>query len=166
MPTSKIRFGLFQAAHIAYRRAFNRGGKSGLTLTDIENIGADAAETHYFHYAQADKLVAHSVNEFEMCKVGVELKDGRPVAIKTIGAKYAGLAEEDAEVWITLISRLENGPLAQKIESAGQAIAEWLKQQTPDQIRQGDVISDFEPPPSRGAAGKPRPGLQHRRNGH
>lgn len=166
MPTSKIRFGLFQAAHIAYRRACNRGGRSCLTLADIENLGAKEAATHRFHYDQADKLVAHSVNEFEMCKVGVELNDGgRPIAIKTIGAKYAGLAEEDAQEWIELITRLENGPLRQKIEAAGDAIAQWLKTQKGEDLRKGTLITDFEPPPPMSAAGKARPGLSHRRDG-
>jgi len=155
LPISRTKFALFDAAHIAYRRAFNRG-PSGLTLSDVESLGAADIEMHHFHYNQANKLVAHSVNPFENCEVGVEIKDGRFGAVKHRGVRYVGLKDRDVEKWTALILRLEKRPLDKKINSAYDAIAEWLKGQQVSEIEKGPIIGPVGDPPPRSPAMRSR----------
>ena len=51
----------FSAGLITYRRCFTSGIRNGLTREDISRFAGKALEMHDYLYAQANRLIAHSV---------------------------------------------------------------------------------------------------------
>jgi len=88
------------AAVIAYARCFATGKRTGLTPSDLEDIGLPegADEVHQWLWHMRNKHVAHSVNPFEQVVVGAALAPkGQPRAVVGCAAlelSYASTNEE------------------------------------------------------------------------
>lgn len=153
--TSPVKIAFFMAAHVNYRRAFNRP-QGGLWAKDVEALGSEAVEIHDFYYAQADKLVAHSVNAFETVKIGVWLKDERLAGVANIGMRFTGYPDDEYRKWAQLIDSLVSGPLWAKTDKAYYEVADAVRELPVSQIRRGDQLENFWQNPSREAAFKRR----------
>lgn len=63
---------LFCAGLITYRRCFNSGVRNSIRREDLGiSFQGKPIEMHDYLMAQANKLIAHSVNPFEHTRVGV-----------------------------------------------------------------------------------------------
>jgi hypothetical protein len=67
------------AALITYRRCFTTGVRNSLADSDAEALPSNSNGTHARIRAHASKLAAHSVNPFDLSKVGIMVRDGKDV---------------------------------------------------------------------------------------
>jgi hypothetical protein len=143
---------LFSGSHISYRRCFNRGSL-GLGKSQVSQLTSEQREIHDYHLAQADKLLAHSVNRYEMVEVGIAL-DGDKINVGHIAARLVGLDKPDLEKWLALIEYWQTIVLGPMVEKAGKATLERAQQIPRHDILRGGLIQP--PPPSRATAHKRR----------
>lgn len=134
---------LFSAAHMSYRRCFNRGAR-GLGKNDLKLLNEEQLATHNYHYSQADKLIAHSVNGFEMVHVGIGVEDGEPT-VGFVRARLIGLDKPDLENWLALVRYIHAKILTPKIEHARKITLERFKQIPISEIQQAPVIQGRVP---------------------
>lgn len=150
-PTT-ITAALFSASHMSYRRCFNRG-KGGLGKGDLAVLSANQRETHAYHYAQADKLIAHSVNRHDAVCAGLAVNAGK-VGIGFLAARMSGLDKPDAERWLELIRFLLERVMAPKVQAAlDAAITRAQKIPYEDVLRSKVIQGDI---PTMANAGKAR----------
>ena len=144
---------LFSAAHISYRRAFNRG-KGGLGKSDIKLLGGNAAEIHTYHYSQADKLVAHSVNAFDTVKIGAIVESGEVNKFEFRTFRMVGLSKDDNQKFLAHIDLLNNKALQPRLQLAAELLMEALRRIPVEQIVRAPKL--FFDKPDKSAAGKSR----------
>ncbi len=77
----------WSAALIAYRRCFNTGVRGGLTVADVQALGlqGEVLEFHKFLHDMRDKHIAHSVNPYEVVRIGAVLSPPESVDRKVEG---------------------------------------------------------------------------------
>jgi hypothetical protein len=69
----------FTAALITYRRCFTTGVPNSLADTDAETLASNSNGAHARIRRHANKLAAHSVNPFDLSKVGIMVRHGKDV---------------------------------------------------------------------------------------
>jgi hypothetical protein len=112
---------LFSAALITYRRCFTTGVRNGLKNSDTAGLSNNANGLHEFLRAQADKLIAHSVNPFEKAEVGIMVRDGKVVGSGRIYGKLVNLSEDQLKQWGRLTVEVFEAVLKPRIAAADAA---------------------------------------------
>jgi hypothetical protein len=138
---------LFSAAHITYRRCFNSGVRNGLTRDDIANIPNNAVELHDYLIAQANKLIAHSVNPFEQTQIGILVIEDMVRGVATLNTRLSSLKEPDIIQWGSLVKIIANTILVPRIEQARQAVDTAAKALPIAEIKKGQVLGYTAPGP-------------------
>jgi len=82
---------LWTAALVRYGRCFKKGKRKPLTIDVLSHLRGNPIAAHTYYLNQRDKLVAHSVNPFEDCKIGLVLAraDDEPRRVRGIAHLYA-----------------------------------------------------------------------------
>ena len=77
----------WSAALIAYRRCFDAGVRGGLTVADVQALGlqGEVLKIHKFLHDMRDKHIAHSVNPYEVVRIGAVLSPPESVDRKVEG---------------------------------------------------------------------------------
>lgn len=113
---------LFSAALMAYRRCFNSGVRHHLKHEDAESLPDDVGGFHKFLLAQANKLIAHSVNPFEKTNVGFVVRDGKIIGVGRLTARLIAFDEAQTKQWGRLLTGLFEQVLKPRIAAAEAAL--------------------------------------------
>ena len=112
------------SALIAYRRLFTSGVRNGLKNADVSGLTKNQGDLHNYLRAQANKLIAHSVNPFEATKAGILVKDGRVIGVAKIGARLINFSEGQLKQWGLLTIEIHETVLKPRIRFAELALAQ------------------------------------------
>lgn len=148
---------LYSAAVVRYARCHVKGKRAPLPLRIFDPYPG-APETHAFYMELRHKLVAHSVNDFEQCKVAliVQFEADTPKGVHGVVPQSLRLVSHAADGIVTL------GKLAQvcreyvepRIQVMLDTVLEKAKQLTPEQLSTLKPVILTAPGPER--AGKTR----------
>jgi len=84
------------AALIIYRRCFSSGVRASLSDSDVEALPSNSGGVHSRVRAQASKFAAHSVNPFDLVKVGIMVKERTTVVgVGLLSAQLVGLSANE-----------------------------------------------------------------------
>jgi hypothetical protein len=152
---------LFTAAVITYARCFNGGKRSGLGEGDLAKLGLDG-DVRGFHKQVLDmrsKHVAHSVNPFEMIKVGAVLSppdaDPRQVeGIAVMTARHIAFDADGIRQLHEICKRLSDRVIAKRAEYLQAAAMDEARGITIDELYQRPSLRAQPPGPE--VAGVPR----------
>jgi len=143
---------LFSAGLITYRRCFNSGVRNSLKREDLETFQGKPIEMHDFLIAQANKLIAHSVNPFEHTQVGALVCNDKVIGISTLSAQLILFGYPDMEQWHRLSKLTLENILLPRIEEA-RSVALEAVEQLPIQDITRQPILEYDPkiPPEKAA---------------
>jgi len=145
---------LFSAGLITYRRCFNSGVRQGLARADIVALPNNAIELHDYLIAQANKLIAHSVNPFEQTKVGVLVIDEQVAGVATASAQLVVFDESGIRQWVSLVKLIGNTVLNPRVEAARAAVSDAVKTLPVADLSKAPILRYQAPGPEQ--AGKRR----------
>ena len=148
---------LFCAGLITYRRCFNSGVRNSIKREDLGiAFQGKAVETHDYLMAQANKLVAHSVNPFERTQTGVLVRDEKVIGISTLSAQIILFDESQMEQWHRLSKLTLENVLLPRIEDARRIALEAVGQLPIQDITRQPIL-EYDPVIPSERAGDRRP---------
>jgi|SRR5882757_2816869 len=135
---------LFSAGLITYRRCFNSGVRNSIKREDLEIFQGQPIEMHDYLIAQANKLIAHSVNPFERTQVGALVRDDKVIGISTLSAQLVLFNESQMEQWHRLSRLTLENILLPRIEDARKVALEAVGQLPIQDITRQPILQ-FDP---------------------
>jgi hypothetical protein len=138
-----LAYAAVHAAIAAYRRCCNtgqRGRQYQLTATDAESVLSGGAKLHNELVKLGNKLVGHSLQEYEVAVVGARcFFDARRGLFSYIGAhgttfKRIGLMRSDLEKYSILCHALETLYLEPKVCELTEKLETELREMSPEEL--------------------------------
>jgi hypothetical protein len=140
---------LFSAGLVTYRRCFTSGVRNGLTKKDVESLPNEGAlEFHNYLVAQANKLIAHSVNPFEQTNVGVMVAEEKVGGVVTLNTALVGLDHEGIIQWGSLVRKIGNDILSPRIAEAHKRVESVANAMPLEDIKKGHILGHSVPGPN------------------
>ncbi|NIH86597.1 hypothetical protein [Amycolatopsis granulosa] len=150
---------MWSSALVAYKRCFERGKRTGLTIEDVRSLAlqGEVEGWHQFLLDMRDKHVAHSVNPFEEVRVGAIIdEEGHGVGAAFVSLFYMSATPEG--VW-------QLGKLAHELlqlvrsrcETEFDVLAETVTQMSRESLAALRPLEHVIPAPE--TAGTPRPSV-------
>lgn len=135
----KLWGGLVTASFITYRRCFKHGARSRISHDEVASLDPSAKEYHNYILSQADKLIAHSVNPFEVLAVGVFVHNEAVIGIAAANMRMKFDHPEFAQ-WHSFVSEILNKLVQPKIVAAEAAVLQDAQRRpVRDIIRAGQL---------------------------
>lgn len=131
---------LFAAALIAYRRCFTSGIREALVNADVTSSPNNAGWLHDHLRAQADKLIAHSVNPFEHTQSGFLVRDNKIIGVASLSAKLVNFDVLVLKQWGRLVMEILETILRPRIEAAKSELLRAGKELPIAQITRGEIL--------------------------
>jgi hypothetical protein len=113
---------IFSADLIGYRRCFTSGLRWALSNADVEGSPHNAGWLHRELLAQADKLIAHSVNPFEETISGFMVREGKVVGTVVINNVMVNFHPDQTKLWGRLVEEIQTTILHPKMIVAEKAL--------------------------------------------
>lgn len=153
---------LWSAALVAYSRCFGTGKRFGLQNEDVKKLPlqGEVIEFHKWLRNMREKYVAHSVNPFEMVKVGAMLPlPGQPQrevqGIATLGMYY--LLPDETGVWqLGGIAAGLAKLVAEKAEAQQQIVLEEVRRLDIEDLYRLPNLQTIAPGPDDAGRGRPK----------